>query len=261
MIPAALTMTFSPDTARAWVDVDLAALVANARTVAAVCGSRLLPMVKANGYGLGAVAVARALEPVDPWGFGVAIVEEGARAPRRRDHRPILRDQPARSRVRSTRYLEHDLRPAIGDPAALEAWIARGERPFHLEIDTGMSRAGVRWDDEPALAARRGTLRAAPGLGRGLHPLSHSRTPIRRPPHEQWRPVSGRRWHRCLGARRWSMPPTAPPRFGAALRRRPGPAGHFPVRRRRRWRRRPRPVAALRARVVARSHARGRGHA
>ena len=65
-------MTFSPETTRAWVDVDLAALVANARTVAAVSGSRLLPMVKANGYGLGAVEVARALESLDPWGFGVA---------------------------------------------------------------------------------------------------------------------------------------------------------------------------------------------
>src|SRR6476469_2247168 len=71
-------MTFPSDTSRAWVDVDLAALVANAHTVAAVSGSRLLPMVKANGYGLGAVEGARALESVDPWGFGVASIEEGA---------------------------------------------------------------------------------------------------------------------------------------------------------------------------------------
>ena len=71
-------MTNSHETARAWVDVDLGALVTNARTVAAACGVRLLPMVKANGYGLGAVAVSRALESLDPWGFGVATAEEGA---------------------------------------------------------------------------------------------------------------------------------------------------------------------------------------
>src|SRR4249919_3190747 len=71
-------MTFTSDTARAWVDLDLGALRANARTLAALSGSRLLPMVKANGYGLGAVAVARALEPLEPWGFGVASAEEGA---------------------------------------------------------------------------------------------------------------------------------------------------------------------------------------
>ena len=35
-------------------------------------------MVKANGYGLGAVEAARALEAVDPWGFGVASADEAA---------------------------------------------------------------------------------------------------------------------------------------------------------------------------------------
>ena len=90
MIPAALTTTFSAETARAWVDVDLAALVANARKVAAVSGSRLLPMVKANGYGLGAVEVARALEVVSPWGFGVASIEEGESLRSAGITRPIL---------------------------------------------------------------------------------------------------------------------------------------------------------------------------
>ena len=46
---------------RAWVEVDLAALLSNARTIQSTAGVHLLPMVKANGYGLGAVAVARAL--------------------------------------------------------------------------------------------------------------------------------------------------------------------------------------------------------
>jgi Alanine racemase len=80
-------MTFTPDTARAWVDVDLGALRANARTLAAVSGSRLLPMIKANGYGLGAVPVARALEPLDPWGYGVAIGRRRRRAQGRRGSR------------------------------------------------------------------------------------------------------------------------------------------------------------------------------
>ena len=35
-------------------------------------------MVKANGYGLGAVEVAGALEPLEPWGYGVATLGEGA---------------------------------------------------------------------------------------------------------------------------------------------------------------------------------------
>ena len=63
---------------RTWIEVRLPALVANARTVAARNpGARLLPMVKADAYGLGAVAVARALEALDPWGYGVATAAEG----------------------------------------------------------------------------------------------------------------------------------------------------------------------------------------
>jgi alanine racemase len=139
-------MTAPSETARAWVDVDLAALVANARTIAAISGSRLLPMVKANGYGLGAAEVARALEAVDPWGFGVASVEEAAALRVAGIARPILLLTPLQLQW-IERCLELNLRPSIGDIAALEAWTGKCSRPFHLEIDTGMSRAGVRWDD------------------------------------------------------------------------------------------------------------------
>jgi alanine racemase len=155
-------MTFPSETSRAWVDVDLAALVANARTVAAVSGSRLLPMVKANGYGLGGVEVARALESVDPWGFGVASVDEAAALRRAGITRPLLVVTPLLPQW-IDRYIELDLRPAIGDLAAVQAWTARTERPFHVEIDTGMSRGGVRWDDRVSLEAMRRLLGNAPG--------------------------------------------------------------------------------------------------
>src|SRR5215204_333025 len=153
-------MTLFPETTRAWVDVDLAALSTNARTISAVSGSRLLPMVKANGYGLGAVEVARALETVDPWGFGVATVEEGAALRSAGITRPILVLTPLIPHW-SDQYLHLDLRPSLGDLEALESWLARGDRPFHLEIDTGMSRAGVRWSDAAALERIRSTLKTA----------------------------------------------------------------------------------------------------
>jgi alanine racemase len=143
-------MTFSSETMRAWVDVNLAALVANARTVAAVSGSRLLPMVKANGYGLGAVEVARALESLDPWGFGVASTDEAAALRSGGITRPILVATPLVPQWIEA-CLELDLRPSIGNAVALEAWTTRSARPFHLEIDTGMSRAGIRWNDHTEL--------------------------------------------------------------------------------------------------------------
>jgi len=162
IIPAALTTTYSPETTRAWVDVDLTALVANARKVAEVSGSRLLPMIKANGYGLGAVEVARALDSVEPWGYGVASIEEGESLRAAGVSRPILVATPLLPQW-IPRYLELDLRPAIGDPTALDAWTARSELPFHLEIDSGMSRAGVRWNDRAGLQHIRDRLTRAPG--------------------------------------------------------------------------------------------------
>ncbi|MGH7529117.1 MAG: alanine racemase [Gemmatimonadales bacterium] len=131
---------------RAWVEADLGALVDNARTVTQVTGARLLPVVKANAYGVGAVAVCRALEPLDPWGYGVATIEEGAELRAAGIARPILVFLPARAALFDD-YDRHGLTPALGDGGSIIEWTARGARPFHVEIDTGMGRSGVRWDE------------------------------------------------------------------------------------------------------------------
>jgi len=121
--------------------VNLAAVVENARTVARVAGTRLLPVVKANAYGVGAVAVSKALETVDPWGYGVATVDEGVELRAAGIARPVLVFMPARP-DRFDAYEAHRLTPALGDRASIHAWIARGARggAFHLEIDTGITR-------------------------------------------------------------------------------------------------------------------------
>jgi alanine racemase len=143
---------------RAWLEVDLARLVANARTVASTAGAPILPMVKANGYGLGAVACARALEAVDPWGFGVATMAEAEELRAAGIARPIVVFTPWVSGVESPESRVHGVRRVIGDVAGLESWLGDNSQlstldplPFHLEIDTGMARAGIRWDDHAAL--------------------------------------------------------------------------------------------------------------
>lgn len=119
-------------------------------------------MVKADGYGLGAVAVAGALESLEPWGYGVATLVEGAELRSAGISRPIVVFSPlVVGDVEA--LLRHDLRPAIGDLTALEAWIGATDRPFHLEIDTGMARAGVQWHDTAAVAAALRQVGEAPG--------------------------------------------------------------------------------------------------
>jgi len=130
--------------------VNLAAVVENARTVARVAGTRLLPVVKANAYGVGAVPVSKALEAVDPWGYGVATVDEGAELRAAGITRPVVVFMPGHLGL----FDELDrfrLTPVLGDAQAITEWTARGERPFHLEIDTGMGRSGVRWDEIDAV--------------------------------------------------------------------------------------------------------------
>jgi alanine racemase len=130
---------------RAWVDVDLGALLRNAAAIATRSGVPLLPMVKADAYGLGAERIARALERVNPWGFGVATVGEGEELRRAAITRPIVIFTPILAgdfdaAVRS------NLTPSLSDAASIARWRETG-LPWQLAIDTGMSRAGVQWDE------------------------------------------------------------------------------------------------------------------
>lgn len=144
MLRAPVNVPPSRSDARAWVEVDLAAVLENARTLARLSGTRLLPVVKADAYGTGAVAVSRALEAVDPWGFAVATIDEGCELRAAGVTRPILVLIPARPESFGD-YQGAKLTATLGDGAAVHAWRGRGAA-YHLEIDTGMNRTGVKWD-------------------------------------------------------------------------------------------------------------------
>lgn len=158
-----MNATHSDAPERAWVDIDLAALARNARRVARVSRARLLPMVKANGYGLGAVAVVRALEPLDPWGYGVASPAEGRELRAAGIERPILVCTPCPPSW-VTRMLRDRLTPLLADLAAVRAWLGMsGGRPFHVGVDTGMARGGFSVADRGGCEELRHMLATASG--------------------------------------------------------------------------------------------------
>lgn len=134
---------------RAWVEIDLGALVRNGERFARAAGVPLLPMVKADGYGLGAVRVAHALLALNPWGFGVATPEEGEELRRSGIEKPILVFSPVLPQQFDT-LRRARLRPVLADRFAIEQW-ADTEDPWHLAIDTGMNRAGVAWREMATL--------------------------------------------------------------------------------------------------------------
>jgi alanine racemase len=145
--------------ARAWLEVDLAALARNARLLRDRAGVPLVPMVKAEAYGLGAGPVARALASLGRgavWGFGVATVAEGEALRAAGLDAPLLVCTPlvAGDLARAHRS---GLTPSLHRAGDVDAWAALGGGPWHLGIDTGMARAGVRWDalDGDLVAAAR----------------------------------------------------------------------------------------------------------
>lgn len=156
---------FPPVIRRTRVEVDLGAVVDNARIVSAFVGVPVLAVVKADGYGHGALAVARRLqgEP-STVALGVSLVEEGEALRQGGITSPILVMGPSH-RGGEEEMIAHRLTPVISDPAEVEPLIAaaRGDRrkvELHLKVDTGMGRLGVPAGEAvaTALAARAGGL-------------------------------------------------------------------------------------------------------
>jgi alanine racemase len=143
----------------------LGALRRNGTALATRARVPLLAVIKADGYGLGAVRVAGALEPLDPWGFGVATVAEGLELRDAGVSRPILVLSPVLpDEYDSMRGAT--LRPSLGSAGAISEWTRNGGGPWHLSIDTGMNRAGIPWTEVDAL---RETLRRAAPEGAYTH--------------------------------------------------------------------------------------------
>ncbi|MDQ8147167.1 MAG: alanine racemase [Gemmatimonadota bacterium] len=149
---------------RAWVEVDLGAVVRNAEALSRHARAPLIPMVKADAYGLGAVPVARALERLEPSAFGVSSIAEGEELRAAGIGRPILCFTPVRPddlpRLRAA-----GMTPTLSTTETIAAW-GRDGGAWHLAIDTGMHRAGANWDQLDAL---RDALVAYPPAGAFTH--------------------------------------------------------------------------------------------
>ena len=142
-------MVFSSELDRdAWVEIDLGAVAHNFTEVRRlVRGSKVMAMVKADGYGHGAVEVSKVLmkEAVD--GFGVAYLGEAQELRAEGIDLPILVLNPTPPAY-FKRLFEEDLTQAVFSPSYAEALsdsaLESGvEAAVHLKVDTGMGRVGV----------------------------------------------------------------------------------------------------------------------
>ncbi len=156
----------SPRT-RAWVDVSAGALLRNYRTIAEALGAGgwIVPMVKADAYGLGAAEVVRRLQPQAPAGWGVATVDEGVALRDGGVTGRIIVFSPSTPQLLRTAVM-WDLAVAVSDldtlhALAVEARAVGRRARVHIDVDTGMGRSGFpitaldRWAPavRPLLAA------------------------------------------------------------------------------------------------------------
>jgi alanine racemase len=145
-------------------EINLEALRHNLRVVRRHAGSaRVWAVLKADGYGHGAPAVARTLERgrrVD--GFCVALLEEGVELREAGIVAPILVMGGHYGKAHEE-VIARGLVPVVHDAGQIAAFarlvragIASGPIDVHLKVDTGMARLGVTMHELPALAAKLG---------------------------------------------------------------------------------------------------------
>src|ERR1700722_6695098 len=134
-----------------WAEVSLKALAHNLRVVRRHIGPKpeILAVVKSNGYGLGAVPVAKALQKAGAERFGVTCANEGIELREAGIRKPILvltGFWPGEEKL----FIQNRLTPPVvrlGDVRSLEraAKLARVKSRvrFHVKINSGMNRLGL----------------------------------------------------------------------------------------------------------------------
>lgn len=134
-----------------WVEVDLKIVADNVHYLHQYTGVHIMAIVKANGYGHGATAIAQAAIRGGATWLGVARIEEGLELRSTFPDIPILLlgyTPPAKYQT----AIANDLSLTIWNIDQLNlahqtAQDHKRKAKIHLKVDTGMSRLGVQTDD------------------------------------------------------------------------------------------------------------------
>ncbi|MDQ7859590.1 MAG: alanine racemase [Armatimonadota bacterium] len=147
--------------ARTWATVDLDALEHNVRLLAARAPAALMAVVKADAYGHGAVAVARAALAAGAVWLGVAAPEEALELRAAGvDARLLILGSTAPAWLERVGAAGCEVTASgVADIAAVGRLGPRARPRVHIEVDTGMTRGGAtlaQLPDVVVAAARAG---------------------------------------------------------------------------------------------------------
>jgi alanine racemase len=141
------------------LEVDLSALIHNLNYFRGLLkpNTKMMCMVKADGYGSGASEIARTLQHNKCDYLAVAVADEGAELRKNGIHIPIIVMNPEQHSF--DLIFENNLEPEIYSFNLLQKFIQSAEKqgvtnyPIHLKIDTGMHRLGFEPEDADKLIA------------------------------------------------------------------------------------------------------------
>ena len=136
-----------------WIEIDLDALGKNLVMAKSICDSccKILAVVKADAYGLGAVEVARYLEDKVEM-FAVTTVEEGIELRQNGIDIPILVFTPI-NEYDAQEHRKYSLTATIDNKECIEIIANSGESPHpcHLKVNIGMNRLGCHVEEAESL--------------------------------------------------------------------------------------------------------------
>jgi alanine racemase len=138
----------------AWAEVSSPAIEHNVQAlVRLVAPAQVWAVVKADGYGHGAILAARAALAGGAGGLCVALVQEGVRLREAGITAPVLvlSEQPPEQVALA---VQHDLQLTVYSTEQLDIIAEHGgtDHPVHLKVDTGMRRVGAQVDDVVRIA-------------------------------------------------------------------------------------------------------------
>ncbi|MGE0764623.1 MAG: alanine racemase, partial [Bdellovibrionales bacterium] len=138
-----------------YADVDLSALRHNVRWLKERAGAGIwfCPMVKANAYGHGAVAIAQALSEMKVDALGVALVEEGLILRQAGIQVPLLVFSLF-SEAAAEACVANNLTPVLSRQEDLQFFKDKAASDFqvHLKFNTGMNRLGFEVNEAAQVA-------------------------------------------------------------------------------------------------------------
>ncbi|MFB2532498.1 alanine racemase [Paracoccus sp. p4-l81] len=139
----------------ATLTIDLAAITANWRALAALSQAETGAVVKADAYGLGVAPVARALAEAGARRFFVATAEEGVSLRAALGDGPLIHVFSGHMAGDTVAIREAGLIPMLNSAEqAVRHLSALPGAAYGVQLDTGMNRLGIEPEDWPALRAR-----------------------------------------------------------------------------------------------------------